>query len=269
MQALKFLAYAIIALYFVIVFLLFLFQQKLIFYPGTMAQKFNLNLAPHQHEVFLETHDHETIHGIYCDGTGPKVILYFHGNAGDLSGWKFVTEDFTALGYPILIIDYRGYGKSTGQISEEGMYADGEAAYEYLTQELHIAPGNILIYGRSIGSGVAVEMATRHPVGGLVLESAYTSLGALANEKVPFFFPSLYLRFRFNNLQKITTLACPVVLLHGTQDELIPPAHSQRLVDAVKSKKKLILIKGGGHNDLGSFPEYAQFLQNDLPNFFH
>jgi uncharacterized protein len=269
MQTLKFLAYSVIALYFVVAFLLFLFQQKLIFYPGTLAKKFNMNLGAHQHEVFLETHDGETIHGLYCEGTRQTVILYFHGNAGDLNGWKFVTEDFTALGYPILIIDYRGYGKSTGPISEEGMYADGEAAYEYLTQELHIKPEGILLYGRSIGTGVAVEMATRYPVGGLVLESAYTSLGALANEKVPFFFPSLYLRFRFNNLQKITKLTCPVVLLHGTQDELIPPAHSQRLLDAVKSKKKLILVKGGGHNDLGSFSEYALFLENDLTNFFH
>jgi uncharacterized protein len=269
MQALKILAYSIIALYFIVAFLLYLFQQKLIFYPATMAKKFNLNLDAHQHEVFLETHDHETIHGLYCEGTRPEVILYFHGNAGDLSGWKFVTEDFTALGYSVLIIDYRGYGKSTGKISEEGMYADGEAAYEYLTQELHVAPGNILAYGRSVGTGVAVEMATRHPVGGLILESPYTSLSSLANEKVPFFFPSLYLRFRFNNLQKMIRLTCPIVLLHGTRDELIPPAHSQRLMGAIKSQKKLILVKGGGHNDLSSFPEYAQFLQSDLPNFFH
>ena len=168
MQALKILAYSIIALYFIVAFLLYLFQQKLIFYPSTMAKKFNLNLDAHQHEVFLETHDRETIHGLYCEGTRPEVILYFHGNAGDLSGWKFVTEDFTALGYSALIIDYRGYGKSTGKISEDGMYADGEAAYEYLTQDLHVAASNILVYGRSIGTGVAVEMATRHPVGGLI-----------------------------------------------------------------------------------------------------
>jgi fermentation-respiration switch protein FrsA (DUF1100 family) len=269
MQTLKILAYSVIALYFLVALLLYIFQQKLIFHPGKMTKNTNLNLASHQREVFLETRDNETIHAVYCAGIRPEVILYFHGNAGDLSGWKFATEDFSALGYAVLIIDYRGYGKSTGQVSEQGMYTDGEAAYEYLTKELHIAPGNILVYGRSIGTGVAVEMATRYPVRGLVLESAYTSLGTLANEKVPFFFPSLYLRFRFNNLQKITKVTCPVVLLHGTQDELIPPAHSQRLAEAIKSQKKLILVKGGGHNDLSSFPEYAQFLQEDLPNFLH
>ncbi|MBT1686094.1 alpha/beta hydrolase [Dawidia soli] len=269
MQALKILAYSVIALYILVALLLYIFQRKLIFYPGKMARNTNLNLSSHQHEVFLEARDYETIHALYCEGTRPEVILYFHGNAGDLSGWKFVTEDFSALGYAVLIIDYRGYGKSTGQISEQGMYADGEAAYEYLTKELHILPQNILVYGRSIGSGVAVEVATRYLVRGLVLESPYTSLSALANEKVPFFFPSLYLRFRFNNLHKITSLTCPVVLLHGTQDELIPPTHSQRLLNAIQTKKKLILVKGGGHNDLGSFPEYAQFLQEDLPGFFH
>ncbi|MCD9015803.1 alpha/beta hydrolase [Parachryseolinea silvisoli] len=269
MQTLKILAYAIITLYFLVALLLYIFQQKLIFYPGKMAKNTNLNLASYQHEVFLETRDNETIHALYCEGTRPEVILYFHGNAGDLSGWKFATEDFTTLGYAVLIIDYRSYGKSTGQLSEQGMYTDGEAAYEYLTKELHVAPKNILVYGRSIGTGVAVEIATRYPVRGLVLESAYTSLGTLANEKVPFFFPSLYLRFRFNNLKKIAALTCPVILLHGTQDELIPAEHSQRLVEAIKNKKKLILVKGGGHNDLSGFPEYARFLQEDLPNFFH
>ncbi|MBT1708889.1 alpha/beta hydrolase [Fulvivirgaceae bacterium PWU5] len=268
MQTLKILAYSIIALYFLVALLLYIFQQKMIFYPGKMAKNTNLNLASHQREVFLETRDNETIHALYCAGTRPEVILYFHGNAGDLSGWKFAAEDFTTLGYAVLMIDYRGYGKSTGQLSEQGMYTDGEAAYEYLTKELHIAPVNILVYGRSIGTGVAVEIATRYPVRGLVLESAYTSLSTLANEKVPFFFPSLYLRFRFNNLQKIANVTCPVVLLHGTRDELIPPAHSQRLLAAIKSKKKLILIDGGGHNDLAGFPEYGRSLQEDLNNFF-
>jgi fermentation-respiration switch protein FrsA (DUF1100 family) len=161
----------------------------------------------------------------------------------------------------VLIIDYRGYGKSSGEISEKGFYIDAETAYSHLLEARGYKPANIMIYGRSVGTGVAVELASRHTPKVLVLESPYTSLGALANEKLPFFFPSLYLRFQFNNLKKIGTISCPVVLLHGTKDELVPPAHSQKLMKAIKGEKKLFLIEGGGHNDLNSFEGYKPFLR--------
>jgi fermentation-respiration switch protein FrsA (DUF1100 family) len=262
MNTLKLLAYTIIGLYFVVVILLYFFQTRLIFFPGKLAANFDLKLKQHQQSVFLKTEDGERIHGVYCKGSRPEVILYFHGNAGDLNGWKFVTEDFTALGYNILIIDYRGYGKSSGSISEQGFYADAEATHSYLLQSKHFQANQIIIYGRSIGTGVAVELASRHGARALVLESPYTSLGSLANEKLPFFFPSLYLRFNFNNLKKIGNITCPVVLVHGTKDELIPAAHSQKLMKAITSEKKLFLIEGGGHNDLNSFQDYGPFLHH-------
>jgi fermentation-respiration switch protein FrsA (DUF1100 family) len=268
MNILKVIAYCIIGLYAAVILLLYLFQRKLIFVPGKLTDSADLNLAKNQEEVYIHTQDGERIHGLFCKGTRPEVILYFHGNAGDLSGWKFVTEDFTALGYNVLIIDYRGYGKSSGAISEQGFYQDGDAAYNYLVETKQFTPGNILLYGRSIGTGVAVNVASRHIAKGLILESPYTSLGALANEKLPFFFPSLYLQFQFDNLKKIAKVPYPVILLHGTDDELIPAAHSQRLLQAVPGKKKLILIDGGAHNDLSDFNAFKEFLQKDLQGYF-
>lgn len=260
MNTLRSIAYAIIALYVLVVLVLYIFQRRFIFFPGKLPENYNLKLNANQQECFLTTEDGERIHALFCQGNRPPVILYFHGNAGDLNGWKFATEDLTDLGYNVLIIDYRGYGKSSGQITEQGFYADAEAAYSFLLNNKKYKPSDIIFYGRSIGTGVAVELASRHSPRALVLESPYTSLGALANEKLPFFFPALYLRFNFNSLQKIGKLSCPIVLLHGTKDELIPPAHSQKLMNAITGKKKLFLVNGGGHNDLNAFEDYKAFI---------
>lgn len=260
MNTLKIIAYAIVAVYVLAIVLLYAFQRRLIFFPGKLPENFNLKLKANQAEVFLDTPDGERIHALFCRGNRPEVILYFHGNAGDLNGWKFATEDLTALGYNVFIIDYRGYGKSSGEISEQGFYNDAEAAYRYLLETRDYKPADIIIYGRSIGTGVAVELASRHTPRALILESPYTSLGALANEKLPFFFPSLYIRYSFNSLKKIGAIPCPVILLHGTKDELIPVAHSQKLMKSITGEKKLFLIEGGGHNDLNAFEGYKKFL---------
>jgi uncharacterized protein len=260
LNTLKIIAYSIVAIYLLAMILLYAFQRRLIFFPGRLPENFNLKLKANQQEVFLNTTDGERIAAVFCRGDRPEVILYFHGNAGDLNGWKYATENLTALGYNVFIIDYRGYGKSSGTISEQGFYNDAEAAYTYLIEKRDYKPANIVVYGQSIGTGVAVALASRHTPRALILESPYTSLGALANEKLPFFFPSLYLRFRFNNLKKIAAIPCPIVLLHGTKDELIPPAHSQKLLEAIPGPKKLFLINGGGHNDLNTFAGYKDFL---------
>jgi fermentation-respiration switch protein FrsA (DUF1100 family) len=267
MNLLKILACLIVVLYFVVIVVLFVYQARLIFYPGKLPRNFIFKLGDKDKEIFLETSDHEEIHALYYEGGRPEVILYFHGNAGDLSGWQFVSEDFTVHDYNFLIIDYRGYGKSTGTLSEEGLYADADAAYEFLISK-GFAAQQIIVYGRSIGSGVAVDLASRYPVKGLILESPYSSLSKLANEKLPFLFPSLYLRFRFNNLEKIKKVKGPVILLHGGNDSLIPSSHSERLLKKITSKKKLIIIREGSHNDLNSFEEYNRFLEEDLPFFF-
>jgi len=268
MNLLKIAALIIIIVYLAIQIILYVLQTRLIFYPGKLSPAFKFKLRPGDEEVFLETKDSEKINAIFYKGNKAEVILYFHGNAGDLSGWQFAAEDFSLLEYYVLIVDYRGYGKSSGTISENGFYADAEAAYNFLTGEKDFAPENIIVYGRSIGSGVAVEIASKFPCKGLVLESPYSSLKKLADEKLPFFFPSLYLKYSFDNFKKINEVKCPIIFLHGVKDTLIPVSHAKKLCEKFKGRKKLVLVAEGSHNDLNSFDEHSVFLHEVLPMFF-
>lgn len=248
----------------------FLLQEKLIFYPEELPEDYQYHLQKEDEEVFLTTSDNETINGIFYPAEGKKVILYFHGNAGSLAGWQQVSVDFTSTGFNFFIIDYRGYGKSSGKITEKGLYKDGEAALNYLLQEKGFDKGdNIIIYGRSIGSGVATELAKNHTVGGLVLESAFTSLKKVANEKMPFLLPSLLLEFKFDNLSKINKVNCPVFFLHGGADDLIAPSHTEKLFEAFEGKKEKVVIPQAGHNNVDQFEVYHTTLKETLPEFFH
>jgi len=251
---LKFVAFLIVA-YLVIVFLAYLLQSKLLFHPTKLQADFQFSTDRPHHETVISTPDGETISGLFFPAPSDTVILYFHGNAGSLEGWQFVYDDFASLGYNFLIIDYRGYGKSTGTISEKGFYIDAQASYDYLIAR-GFKPQNIVVYGRSIGSGVAVDLAAQREVAGLVLESPYVSIGRLASEKFAYLFPSLYLRYRFDNLSKINNVKAPLLVIHGQRDELIPFAHGQTLYDHFKGKKQIVAVADGHHNDLSDFPQF-------------
>lgn len=269
MFILKIIAAIIILLYLSAALLLYFFQTRLIFYPGKLAKDYKFRTVPLREEIFFNTEDGETINGLFFPGEDKtRAILYFHGNAGDLSGWQFVAEDLLPSGLSVFIIDYRGYGKSTGSISEKGLYADAEAAYQFLIEKKKLKPDSILVYGRSIGSGVAVDLASRKRCGGLILESSYSSLSTLANEKVPFFFPSFYLRAKFNNLDKIMQISAPIAFLHGANDTLILPAHAQILFEKFRGKKTFILVENGQHNDLHAFPAFKEFVNGTMQFYF-
>lgn len=265
MHLLRVFAFVCIILYFLIAILLWLFQSRLIFHPGVLSAGYKFT-AGRAHEVFFETSDGERLNGLYFSNGGKHVILYFHGNAGNLSGWQHVAEDFASTGYDFFIIDYRGYGKSSGKITEKGLYLDAQAAYHYLI-ERGFTPQNILIYGRSLGSGIAVDLASKKPCQGLILESPYASFTRLANEKFPLFFPSLYLNYRFDSMAKINQVRSPVIFVHGADDTLIPAIHSSLLFERFNGKKKLIIVPHGSHNDLNAFREYDKFVR-DFPDFF-
>lgn len=244
-------------------------QTNLIFYPGKLPKDYRFDLRDNSEELFLNATDGEEINALFYPGSKKEVILYFHGNAGDLSNWQYISEDFTNLGYNFLIIDYRGYGKSSGIITEKGLYADAEAAYQFLVHEKGFHPDEVIIYGRSIGTGVAVELASRHIVKGLILEAPYTSLKKLANEKMPFLLPSLFLRFHFDNIGKINSVKSPVLFIHGAKDTLIPPSHTDKLHEHFGGKKKKVIIQNGSHNDLNDFTEYHEVLIKLAPELFH
>ena len=256
MKFLKIAVYLFAAVYLILIVMAFAFQSRFIFHPGKLPYDYRFSLGENDREVFLKTPDGETINALFYRGADTQVVLYFHGNAGDLSNWQEVSHDFVAAGYSLFIIDYRGYGKSTGFISEQGLYIDAETSWAYLTNTLKFLPEDVIIYGRSIGTGVAVELATRHNARGLVLESPYSSLRKLVQQKVPWLLPSLWLRFYFDNLKRMALVKSPVMLIHGDSDTLIPLSHTQTLYETFQGKKMMAIIRQGGHYDLHAFDEY-------------
>lgn len=260
MKLLSVIFFVLLGIYLICILIGFLLQTKLIFFPGKLPSNYKFSLGNGDEEVHLTTTDGQIINALFFRGSGQDAIIYFHGNAGDLSGWQTIADDFTTAGYTILIIDYRGYGKSTGSISEKGLYNDAEAAWQYAIEK-GFRPGNIIIYGRSIGTGIAVELASRYTCKGLVLESPFTSLKHLAQEKAPYLLPSLWLQYHFDNIGKINSVQSPILFVHGEQDTLIPASHTKKLYKKFTGTKNLLLVKQGAHNDLSSFPEYQQMIK--------
>ena len=173
------------------------------------------------------------------------TVLYAHGNAEDLGHAAPLLEELRRAGFAVLAFDYRGYGASTGgPPSTEGATRDMEAVYQHAVRTLRVAPSRIVLYGRSVGSGPATELAARVPVGGLVLESAFVSTFRVLT-KVPL------LPFdRFPNLRHLRQVRCPVLIIHGTEDEVIPVSHGRRLYEVAAEPKEALWIEGAHHNDV-------------------
>jgi fermentation-respiration switch protein FrsA (DUF1100 family) len=249
-------AIALILIFIAIIALAWLFQTRLIFFPSRLPSDHIFRNDLQHEEVFLTTSDSVSINALFFPSAGNKVILYLHGNAGCLDSWQYAWDDFRMPEYNFLIIDYRGYGKSTGRISEDGFYTDAQSAYDYLLKRGFL-PENIVVYGRSIGSGVAVHLASTNPIGALILEAPYTSVRKLASEKAPLLLPWLYIKYRFDNLGKINAVKAPLLVIHGTGDNTIPFVHGQSLFESFNGKKTMLTIEGGNHNNLAEFREFG------------
>ncbi len=187
----------------------------------------------------------EQISALYLPNPEAKyTLLYIHGNAEDLGDIRPLLDRLHRYGFGVFVYDYRGYGTSNGNPSERNAYQDADAAYSYLTQQLKIPPEQIIVYGRSVGGGSAVDLATRQPVGGLILESTFTSAFRVV---VPF--PILPFD-KFSNLDKLRKVHCPVLVMHGQADETIPIQHGRRLYEAARDPKMSLWVAEAGHNDL-------------------
>lgn len=199
-------------------------------------------------DVQLATKDSVKIHGWFIPGKEKLTILLAHGNAGNISHRLDKVMRLRGTGVSILLFDYRGYGQSDGDPSEKGTYADAEAAYAYLTETQKIPPHQIVFYGESIGCAIALEMATRHPVAGLILESPFTSTVDMAKLVFPWLPVRWMVRYRYDNLSKISNIRIPLLMLHSPQDEIIPFSMAQTLFDQAPEPKRLVELTGG-HND--------------------
>jgi uncharacterized protein len=241
---------------FVLLFLLYLLQERLIFIPSKLPDDYRYGFRQEFEERDLEVRGRR-VNSLYFPAPGaPGTILYFHGNAGDLSGWGMVAAELVGrTGWNVWIMDYPGYGKSEGRIrSEEQLHEMAEAFMERVL--FGRRPGEkIVLAGRSIGSGLATRLAARHPVDGLVLESPYYSLQRLAKENFAWV-PGLFLKYRFPSHVWIQQTKAPVLILHGANDNLIPAAHGRELADLAPATAEFVSVAGGGHNDLSMFEDY-------------
>lgn len=209
-------------------------------------------------DVWLTTSDGVRLHGWFFQGRGlPPIatIIYFHGNGGNISNVGWVGERLSSRGFNVLLVDYRGYGRSEGNAySEEGLYADADAGYEYVTKTLGVSPGNVVFFGQSLGTAVAADLGSRKQCAAIILESGFSSASDLAATVLPLLPRRLHFltRNRFESAEKLSRVNCPVLITHGDPDETIPAEHGHRLFAAAKEPKKLLVFPGAGHNVFGS-----------------
>ncbi len=241
-----------------------MWQDKLIFFPERLPGDYRFSFENAFEERYFDSPTGNRIHALYFPAAGAeKVILYFHGNAGSLRSWGQVAGDFLPLGYNVLIVDYPGYGKSRGKLSEKKLFADAQYVYDDLRKRWQ--PDQIIVYGRSIGSGIAARLAHDNPARLLILESPFYSLKDLVGRLVPFL-PSSLLRYPFRTDSLFRDIQCPVVIVHGTDDEVIYFGSSLKLQKLFRPGDRLFPVPGGHHNDLNAFPGYQEVLREVLLN---
>ncbi len=217
----------------------YFFSERMIFIPQPSSYSQLPGL------LTLTSANEKQIAAVYlANPQADYTILYSHGNAEDLGDVLPVLTQFQNIGFSVLSFDYQGYGISEGNPTERRAVQDMEAAYFYLTETLKIPPERIIVYGRSVGGGPALELAARYPVGGLVVESSFTSIFRTVT-RIP-----IYPVDKFNNIRNIQRVNSPVLVIHGTEDEVIPFWHGEALFVAAPEPKQALWVEGAGHNDL-------------------
>lgn len=245
----KFMLYIPIALYLSLVIYALFFSDSAIFLPHPSSYRDSLDILK------IRSANGNVISALYLSNPAADfTFLVSHGNAEDLGDDREWLEGLRRAGFSVLAYDYQGYGTSQGRPTEKTAYEDEIAAYEYLTQELKTSPDHIIVFGRSVGSGPAVHVAARRPAAGLILQSPFLSAFRVVTH-VPL------LPFdKFPNYKEIGRVHCPVLIIHGANDSVIPLRHGQKLFDAANQPKQLVVVPRADHNDL-DFVAGASYLQ--------
>jgi len=223
-----------------------------------------LALALAYQDVFVR-HDNVKLHGWWIPRAGASAtLIFFHGNGGNISHRLLKIKLFQQLGVNILIFDYQGYGQSQGSPSEEGLYRDAQAVYDYAISQ-GVSPKKIILYGESLGCAVAVELAARVPSAALVLENPFTSVFDVAKEMFPEVLAEAIVRSKYDSIHKIDRLTTPVLIMSGLEDEVVPFEQGTRLFDEANEPKEFIELHGGHNESLvknwsGIYPAIKDFL---------
>jgi len=232
---------------------LFFPSKKIEYTPAAIGLEFT--------DTYFKTEDGRTINGWFVPAKDSQyTILFFHGNAGNISHRLDKIKILNSLGLNVFIIDYRGYGKSEGKPSEKGFYLDANAAYDYLVKIKRIDPGSIIVYGESLGGAVAIELCVKNNAKALITEETFTSVRDMGKVAYPYL-PSFFVSDRFNSLSRIEKINIPKLLIHSRNDNLVPFALAEKLYKKAKEPKRLAIISGD-HNYafLESEKEYIKAL---------
>lgn len=238
-----------------------LFQERFIFIRFRTSRRYRYRFPGPFEERFITAADGSELHALYFKAEHPRgVIIYFHGNTGSVRRWGKYAQRFVRLGYDVLMPDPRGYGKSRGELSEAALHADAELWYQQVLQ--HWKETDVVVLGRSLGSGLATPLAAHHAPRMLILETPFANLYEVATNYLPILPYRLLLRYPFRNDIAMKRMACPVYILHGKFDSVVPYASALRLYALVPPtvRREMITFPKGHHSDLPRFPRYQKFL---------
>ena len=238
-------------------------QEKFIFKPEKLKQDFIYKYDVPFEELFFDVGPGVRINGLHFTVKEPLgLILYFHGNSRSIKGWAKYAKDFYRYKYDVVLVDYRGFGKSTGKRSEKDMMSDMQFVYDSLLQKF--PENHLIIYGRSLGSGFACKLASENKPRYLILDAPFFSFKKAIERFLPLLPVKLVLRYHLRTDKWIRRVNCHTYIVHGTKDWLIPISNSKKLQALNPGKITLIKINGGGHNNLPSFHEYHNIMRDIL-----
>jgi len=239
------------ACYGILIVVVYFMQGRMLYLaevPGRTLTMTPATVGMDYQDVSIETTDGVTLHGWFIAGRSTRVLLFFHGNAGNISHRLDSIRQFLDLGLSVLIIDYRGYGQSEGRTTEEGIYRDSEAAWRYLIERRGIVASDIVIFGRSLGASVASRLATQQQPLALIVESSFTSVPDIAQDLYPWLPVRWLSRLSHATRDYIKDVQCPVFVVHSRDDEIIPFRHGEAIFASANEPRTLLAIHGG-HND--------------------
>jgi uncharacterized protein len=254
---------SVVAVYGVLVGGLHLFQRNLLYFPDRTRPALGDLASFGVRQVEVTTADGLSLPSWYLAPRADRpVIAYFHGNGGHIGYRAERLRSFARGGYGVLMLEYRGYGGSPGTPTEAGFCVDGTAALNFLARN-GVMPNRLVLYGESLGSGVAVGLAAEHEIAALILEAPFTSVAEVAQYHYPFVPASVLVRDRFDSLSKIGGVKAPILVLHGEQDTVVPVRFGRTLFEAAPEPKEFWLSREAGHEDLvrfGAFEAVRSFL---------
>lgn len=245
-------AFLVIAVcYVLLVAAVYLMQGRMLYLanvPGRELTASPADIDIEYEDIFIETADSVRLHGWFIPGPSTRVLLFFHGNAGNISHRLDSIRQFQSLGLSVFIIDYRGYGQSGGKTTEKGIYRDADAAWRYLIEERGVVADDIVIFGRSMGASAAAKLATKQQPLALIVESSFTSVPDIAQELYPWL-PARWLsHLRHATRDYVQDVRNPVLVIHGRDDEIVPFHHGEAIFAAANEPRTQLLLRGG-HND--------------------